>query len=240
MIRRPYRTKCRFLRDSELECTVHWYIVPATNPTLGFPCRINSLDWRDNRQNPSPVGEVSFEDRPFDGWGRIIPPVPGDELCGTRDDFENGGRYLPDLPPFPRAADGVALCCRPEVGGIMLGGETIFPSPLAAGGLVLSGETITDPEVTYYSVTSTMPETGFNPETQVPASVATFWRQGTQARLYSGAPRGTASDWRLFLDAEGFTGEFTRVGWDGLGSDGTVWTLVTGDWPGEVRVSEGI
>lgn len=133
MIRRPYRTACRFFRDSEVESTVHWYIVPPTNPVLGFPCRINSLDWRDNRMNPGPVGEVTFAERPFDGWGRIVPPIPGDHLCGTREDFELGGRYLPDDPPFERGADGIPLCCRPDIGGIEVGGEAIWPEVWVAG-----------------------------------------------------------------------------------------------------------
>ena len=141
MVRRPYRTKCRFLRDSDIESTVHWYIVPPSNGTLGFPCRINSSDWRDNRFSRSPVGEVNFADRPFDGWNRIVPPVPGDHLCGSEDDFRNGGTYRPDLPPFERGEDGLPLCCRPKLGGAALGGVSMVaepwfrtPAPAAAGG----------------------------------------------------------------------------------------------------------
>lgn len=119
---------------------MHWYIVPRTAPLLGMPCRINSIDWRDNRVNPSPVGEVTFADRPFDGWGRIVPPIPGDHLCGTAEDFAHGGRYLPDLPPFPRAADGIPLCCRPPLGGVRLGGPT-WSVAVSPGGAKLGGTT---------------------------------------------------------------------------------------------------
>lgn len=142
MVRRPYRTKCRFFRDSDVECDVHWYIVPAENGTLGVPCRINSLDWRDNRMNPGVIGEVSFADRPFDGWGRIVPPTPGDHLCGSPEDFREGGRYLPDDPPFPRADDGIPFCCRPPLGALLVGGPTWFADVWTAGpnGVAVGGQ----------------------------------------------------------------------------------------------------
>lgn len=147
MVRRPYRTTCRPFKDSDAEVTVHWYVVPDDTPTLPYPSRINSIDWRDNRVNPSPVGEVTFADRPFDGWGRIVPPIPGDHICGTRADFADGGTYLPDDPPFPRGEDGIPLCCRPEIGGLVVGGGTAFVDVWEAGdgGVGISGSAFVEP-----------------------------------------------------------------------------------------------
>jgi hypothetical protein len=146
MVRAPYRTACRFLRDSDQEATIHWYVVPWSNGTIGIPSPINSSYWRPFWFNPGRVGEVNFAPRHYDGWGRIVPPIPGDHLCGEAEDFRRGGLYQPSLPPFERAADGVSLCCRPELGGVLLGGDSYIgdPVPVSDGGALLSGSAVAE------------------------------------------------------------------------------------------------
>lgn len=138
MGRRPYRTTMRPFRDSDVEVTVHWYKVPASNPRLPYPSRINSLDWRDGQFSYSPVGEVVGVEREFDGWGHVVPPIPEDHICGERDDFEFGGRYLPDDPPLERGADGIPTCCRPAFAGVAFGGSAKMPE-IGSGGPEFGG-----------------------------------------------------------------------------------------------------
>jgi len=126
MIRRPYRVDCRPWRDSEDEVTLHWYVTNPANGSLPYPSRINSLNWRPDNMNPAPVGEVTFADQTFDGWGRIIPPMPGDHICGQRSDFEFGGLKDTSEPPLVRDADGIPTCCRPPIGGFVLSGGGII------------------------------------------------------------------------------------------------------------------
>lgn len=141
MGRRPYRTTMRPFRDSDVEVVVHWYKVPATNPRLPYPSRINSLDWKDGQFSFSPVGEVTGAEREFDGWGRIVPPVPEDHICGERGDFEFGGLYRPDLPPLERGPDGIPLCCRPAFGGLVFGGSAVI-GELGDGGPAFGGSAL--------------------------------------------------------------------------------------------------
>lgn len=142
MVRAPYRTTCRFFRDSEHEDVIHWYVVPWSNGTLGIPSPFMSIRWRPYWVNPGPVGEVTFAEQHYDGWGRIVPPIPGDHLCGEETDFRHGGRYLPSLPPIQRAADGISECCRPELGGMEMGGEALSPDPepVSEGGVNLAAQ----------------------------------------------------------------------------------------------------
>lgn len=72
----------------------------------------------------------------FDGWGRITPPVT-DHICGTEDDFFNGGTTDPDLPPVLRRPDGIPLCCGADLGGLVIGGAGAIV--IGSGGAELSG-----------------------------------------------------------------------------------------------------
>jgi hypothetical protein len=122
MVRRPYRVACNPWRDDDGEVTLHWYITDPGNGTLPYPSRINSLNWRPDNMNPAPVGEVTFADQVFDGWLRIIPPGPGDHICGTREDFELGGLRHTAQPVLVRDGDGIPTCCRAPIGGMVMGG----------------------------------------------------------------------------------------------------------------------
>lgn len=123
LIRRPYRTTCRFFSDSDEENTIHWYVVPWSNGTLPYPHRIVPADWFPDKVNTKDHGEHSLEPRPFDGWGRIVPPVaPADHICGTAADFSAGCSVSDPRPPLVRGPDGIPTCCRAIAQGVILGG----------------------------------------------------------------------------------------------------------------------
>lgn len=135
-LRCGYRTTCRFFRDSEEEVEIQWYKCPKGAETLGHPSAISSLDWTAFPEQKKGVGEVFNAPRVYRQKGPI-PGASGKNQCGTQQDFEEGGLYLPELPPIEFNADGLAICCGvPD--GILLGGT----APVAPPGLTLSGTAV--------------------------------------------------------------------------------------------------
>ncbi len=133
VIRAPYRTACRFNRNSDEAATIHWYVVPEQNGALGIPLPINVQYWRAEKHTKGGVGEVFDAPRVFDGWDRLRV-TPTDHLCGSEDDFRNGGIRDTELPPFPRDVTGIPECCQ-EFGALVMGGTGDYsPAELVALG----------------------------------------------------------------------------------------------------------
>lgn len=107
-----------------------WYPVPWSNPVLGMPSRIQSLD-----QCPYPwaakgVGEVYNTPRTYNAQ-KAKPFVTGNHVCGTPEDFAGHSARDADLPPVVYTDDGLPLCCLPPFvsqGGAV--GGTWSPPPL--------------------------------------------------------------------------------------------------------------
>lgn len=112
--RRPYKTACRFLRDSGTVSTIRWIEARADAPTLPFDSAIVSLDLEKDSWAPMPVGEVVGEPRPFTGQ-RAPVGLNGARYCGSPTDFQEGGPYLPALPPAPYDTQGFLACCQVPV-----------------------------------------------------------------------------------------------------------------------------
>lgn len=135
--RRPYSTLVRPWTDSDETVTGHFYVAAPQAPTLGHPWFITPNDQFDLRRNPYRMGEETFAVRKFDGWGRITPPVNFDHLCGTPADFAGGCSINDPRPPLVRDETGIPTCCRPLVGGVVVGGQAyVQPTP---GGVVIDG-----------------------------------------------------------------------------------------------------
>ena len=130
--RGSYRTKCRFFADSDAEADIVWYPALPDAPALGFPSAITSSEW-DVRERDGTypyrtgVGEV------FDAPRRRLKPAEkpaatGHHVCGTREDFEQGAKYNPALPPRLYRADGLPVCCAPGE-GILFGAGVPAAAP---------------------------------------------------------------------------------------------------------------
>lgn len=123
--RMPYRTRCRFLRDSDLISRVRWIEVPYKTPTLDRTCVIYRREWDNDQWNEVPVGELPDERKRFSA--RFLPRgLPGVHVCGTDRDFDEGGHYDPTLPPVDYSTSGFPRCCDPPVGvfgGAAAGGK---------------------------------------------------------------------------------------------------------------------
>lgn len=109
--RKPYRTACRFLRDSDIVSTVRWYEAAPDAPTLGKTCVIYRREW-DNDEGilDAPVGEVSGAAKKFLA-GFVPPGLPGEHVCGTDEEFDTGGTFSTVLPPVLYDSLGWPLCC---------------------------------------------------------------------------------------------------------------------------------
>lgn len=109
-MRRPYKTPCRFLSDSDLVSTVRWYEVAPDAETLPYTSIISSSDWESDRWLPFPVGELGDVRKRF--LAGSMPRGTGrGPMCGTVSDFNQGGDYEPDLPPVEYRTNGLPRCC---------------------------------------------------------------------------------------------------------------------------------
>lgn len=71
---------------------------------------ISSLDFDLPDPDYTGPGEVPNTTRKF--TGQVAPAgLDGNHHCGTEKDFEEGGEYLPDVPPAPYDALGYLACC---------------------------------------------------------------------------------------------------------------------------------
>lgn len=136
MLRCGYSTTARPFRDSDVEVGIRWYKCVPGAPTLGWESNINSLDWTCMPWLRTGKGEVFNAPREY----HQQPPVPGalgQHVCGTEEDFRDGEKYLPDLPPVVYSPEGLPTCCG-TVGGVVLGGTGVVPQ--ITGGVVVGGE----------------------------------------------------------------------------------------------------
>lgn len=118
-MRRPYKTPCRFLGDSDLVSTVRWYEAAPNAKTLDRTSIISSSDWESDRWLPFPVGELGDVPKKFLA-GQMPAGTGLGPPCGTVSDFDEGGDYEPDLPPVEYRTNGLPKCCQsplPVVGG---------------------------------------------------------------------------------------------------------------------------
>lgn len=143
MGRKPYRTDCRFLKDDDQVSKVRWYEARPDAPCLHKTTIIYRREWDNDEYEPVPVGEVAGAAK---RW--LIGDAPVglgfDHVCGTDEDFEEGGTNEPDLPEVRYGALGWPLCCDPPkrlVGGAASSGRSdyhvTYPGP--RGGAAASG-----------------------------------------------------------------------------------------------------
>lgn len=117
-LRHGYTAPCRFFRDNEsVEGTIKWLLNGDRLPAIGRPTRIRPLIWCPFPWEQEGVGEV------YNGWREYhretVPAVmKGGHVCGTDEDFAEGGEYLPDEPPVKRDRNGYPLCCQPPFVGL--------------------------------------------------------------------------------------------------------------------------
>lgn len=133
-----YRTKARLFRDSDEEVEIQWYFARDDAPTIPYETAVTSSYWdREEVYVGLPyregVGEVSpgprIHTRPI-----VIPAATGRHLCGTREDFERGAVFDPDITPRVYRPDGLPTCCVPGMGLLLGGGPA-----RTGGGLLLGG-----------------------------------------------------------------------------------------------------
>lgn len=122
--RRPYTTRCRPWAASDEEVNIVWYPVPWTNPVLGFPSKIQSLDQCSRPWAAEGVGEVYGAPRVYNAE-KVKPFVDGRHVCGNFREFNGEIPKDDSIPPVIYAENGLPVCCAPPVigqGGGEVGG----------------------------------------------------------------------------------------------------------------------
>lgn len=120
----PFKCDFRPWQDSDLTATLAWRRAAPDAPVLGFPSRIQALNLVSRPWVAAGVGEV-YGSLGDPNWAAPPPFQKFDHVCGTREDFAEGGVYDPDAPPVEYDANGVPACCNPPVvarGGVAVGG----------------------------------------------------------------------------------------------------------------------
>lgn len=133
-----YKTKARLFRDSDEETEIQWYFARDDAPTLPYETAVTSSYWdREEVYVGLPyregVGEVSPGPR-IHTRAIEIPAARGTHICGTREDFEQGAVFDPDITPRVYRPDGLPTCCVPGMGLLLGGGPA-----RTGGGLLLGG-----------------------------------------------------------------------------------------------------
>lgn len=141
MMRSGYNAVVRPWRDSDLTAEIKWVRCLPGVPELGYESAIMPLRWCPYPYLAHGVGEVFDSPQPWNR-GTPIPGADGKKVCGTEQDFRDGGQYLPDLPPVEYTPEGLSLCCGEPPGGILLSGFGLIQpagSALVGGGVVTVG-----------------------------------------------------------------------------------------------------
>lgn len=147
----PFTSKVRAFRDNDTAAGVVWYPVAKGAPALGRSSAIAVPNWDDRTWEwAGTVGEYTAKLEARGDKPRVIANY--DHVCGTDEDFREGGHYDDVAPPVKYGAQGLPACCNPPVvgkGGLVLGGRgsvSYAPLPARRGGVVLGGKG----DVVYY------------------------------------------------------------------------------------------
>lgn len=140
LIRRPYTTKMRPFKDSDLEVDIVWYPAKPGAPCLAVPSVVCSLDWWKHESELGiftgyKVGEVPDRPRTYNGE-KVKPLADGTHRCGTDEMFHDGAAFDPNVNR-PKRPDGLPTCCGDVVPGVAVGGKA--PTTWAYGGVGVNG-----------------------------------------------------------------------------------------------------
>lgn len=108
-------------RDAPEVGRIRWYKVGDDAPVLPYDSILNTLYQHEQRlwtEDPT-RGEVPFTQRVAPPNHPPVQPV-GDHVCGTPQDFAEGGLYDPEAVNPPVDRWGIPMCCNPVA--VPLGG----------------------------------------------------------------------------------------------------------------------
>ena len=228
-LRHGYTAPCEFWTDSSQRVTIHWYKAPPNAPVLGYPSAIRPLRSVYFPWVETTVGEVYGEPQK---WVRepIVPEQTYKHVCGTREDFETGGRRGDPLNPVLYDRWGLPQCCTP-----------VFVGQGGGAGTGTATVTVTHP-VHYHASYSSLQIGPTNIATvnatvtdQVWDGVALFggWPVRMTSPLYLGQ-----GYWSVVWNFGGSTdvAEYRKTTWDG--NTVTIFGLYSGSgWGGSIQMT---
>lgn len=104
--------------------TIRWYLLPDSAPHLRYPSILNSLDWNDRPWDQTEgQGERYGVDRPYSPLPAPAFVTPQDHVCGTTQDFAEGGSEDSGPEPVQYDRDDLPLCCRGALTGVLWSGR---------------------------------------------------------------------------------------------------------------------
>lgn len=134
--RRAYSTDCLFFENSDRVNRVQWEEAAPGALAIEYPSCILSKQQEPDDWLPGGIGEVADAPR-VTTLARAPRGMGRGHVCGTPEEFAEGGTYDPALPPERIGALGWPLCCDPPK-----------RLRLGAGAGVRSAVTVTAPRVT--------------------------------------------------------------------------------------------
>lgn len=132
---RPFRCKYRPFRDSDEEVEVEWFPAAEGALPLGMPSNITNPFW-ERDQFEYTDGDLPLSTVVPTGKPVARPGTGRGHVCGSEEDFREGGRYEPDEPPVVYGQQGLPQCCgAPVVGAatVVDGGRCGVASPIVPG-----------------------------------------------------------------------------------------------------------
>jgi hypothetical protein len=123
MLRTGYLARVRPWRDAPGDVEIRWYRCPPGARALGVPSLFRSNHWESH-----PYLWAAGRGEVFNSVTRVFPfrsppGVTGQHRCGSDQDFAEGGTRNESIPAYPRADDGIAECCRPPLGLLVIDGQ---------------------------------------------------------------------------------------------------------------------
>lgn len=214
--RRAYSMPCRFFNNSDVVSVVRWQEAEPNAECIPFESIILSTQQEPEQGFEDGVGEVADTTRRTT-LARAPRGLAGAHVCGTEEEFRNGGTRDPSLPPVRYGATGWPLCCDPPKrvrgGGAGSGHAAFTPSRrVIRGGGAGSGRAV-------YAVE---PGTTDCPALVTTCAAATPGALDHQCNLVLGP---ISTNWRRWDVVPGADYELTIVGlfWNGM-----TWTLYEG------------
>lgn len=129
---RPFSTVYRPFRGSSEWVRIEWFPCAPGAKDLPFESNITNPFW-ERDQYEFEDGEEPLEEVIPTGKPRVKPGTGKGHVCGTEEDFRDGGLYLPDEPPVLYGMLGLPACCNAPVvmrGGVEdRGSDVVTPVP---------------------------------------------------------------------------------------------------------------
>lgn len=132
---RPFRATYRPFRDSDQEVEVEWFPAAPGALPLGRLSNITIPYWEQD-QFEYDDGDLPLSSAEPTGKPVVRPGTGRGHVCGTDEDFREGGSYEPEGEPVTYGQQGLPTCCGAPVvagGAVSDSGQVVVLVPIVPG-----------------------------------------------------------------------------------------------------------